>query len=296
MTVPENWERVYIVNYAVNSALREEKFKVGFSSGSDPRLRRLRSAAWAPLLGPRCANRRPLRVAAVETIEGGDRDVGHDMYENNRSRDEDDERVAFSMDERLSPGTPLQLLAVANDCGGFYVMKVSSPFTDGPKVWEVRIVKMCFLPTHDYMIGNIPQGVPIDDLVSHGLVEHQSVEEQNDTRTLRGRPSLLAAAVSKKNFIEDISWSPWNRHVNKGNESSLLTIKRNGVLSMTALQISTEQQNIQCHCSDIKTRKRDLLQPAQRFSLWFHNVNLPALYKAWANRCRLPMIVTSWPT
>ena len=280
MTVPESWERVSIVNHAVNSALREEKCRVGFSNGSDLRLKRIRSAAWAPLLDIKCACRSPLTAAAVGTSDKSDRDAVHGMSGDDWSRDEDVERPASSPDARLSPGTPLQLLAVSNDCGGFYIMKVSSPSIGGPKVWEVRIVKMCSLPTHDYMIRNIPQGVPIDDVVTHGLVEHQITVEQNDTERLRGRPSLLAAAVSKKNFIEDICWSPWKRHINKGYESSLLTVKRNGVLSMTALQVSTEQQNIRCHCSDIKTRRRDLLQPAQRSSLWFHSVNPPALYKA----------------
>ena len=280
MAVPESWERVYIVNYAVKNALREEKYKVGFSNGSGLRLGRIRSAAWAPLLDSKCADQSLVRATAAGPADRGDRDAVHGMNGDDRSRDGDEERLAFSTNGRLSLRKTFQLLAVANDCGGFYIMNLFSPFTDAPEMWEVRVVKMCSLPTQDYMIANVPQGIPIDDLVTNGLVEHQGIEDQNDTKRLNARPSLFAAAVSKKNFIEDICWSPWSRHMNEGYESSLLTIKRNGVLSMIALQISTEQRNIQCHCSDVKTRKRDLLQPAQRSSLWFHNVHLPALCRA----------------
>ena len=278
MTIPESWERVCVVNHAVNAALRHEGFRERFKSVRNLRLRRIRSAAWAPLLGLARANQRDERVANDELRSDAREAAANGV--NGVYSFQDNPVMTSSGDDKLSMPTHIQLLAVANDCGGMYVLKVSSPFQHTSNAWEVTVVEMCSLPTQDDMIENIPQGIPIDDLISHEMVGHQDTEQQTNSRASNARPSLLAAAFAKKNFIEDITWSPWRRDLAGTCEKNILTVRRNGVLSQSNLHAMFGKGIIQCHFSDLMTRKRDLVEAAQRFALWLHEVYLLSSWRA----------------
>jgi len=126
------------------------------------------------------------------------------------------------------------------------------------------------------MIENTPQVLPANGTVCHKLVEHQDIEQQKIQEALNPSPSLLAAAFDQVNFIDDVSWSPWIRDFREVTDHNMLTITRNGVLSQLNFQTNLKQDSIWCFCSDLMTRKQDILEPAQRSTLWFHKVQLPS--------------------
>jgi len=262
MAVPESWERVCLVNDAIKAALREEKFKSRFKSVNSPRLRRIRSAAWAPSRDLVCFDDCGYMIAK----EALQRHSAHS--------DRNGTLETSGADNHLSLSTTQQLLAVANDCGSLYILKVCSPSTGTLNVWEAAVVEMYFLPTHGHMVENTPHILSANDTVYHKLVEHQDIEQQNLHQTLNPSPSLLAAAFDQVNFIDDVSWSPWIRDFREVTDHDMLTITRNGVLSQLNFQTNLKQDSIWCYCSDLMTRKQDILEPAQRSSLWFHKVQL----------------------
>lgn len=266
MAVPESWERVCLVNDAVKAALREEKFKSRFKSVSSLRWRRIRSAAWAPL-------RDLIRFDDSGYMIAKEALQRHGAHSDRKGTLETSGAV-----NHLSLPTTQQLLAVANDCGSLYILKVCSPSTSNLNVWEAAVVEMYFLPTHGHMVSNqlqkLFQALPGDDTVYHRLVEHQDVEQQKIQEALDACPSLLEAAFDQVNFIDDVSWSPWTRDFREVTDHNTLTITRNGVLSQLNFQTRLKQDCIWCYCSDLMTRKQDLLEPAQRSTVWFHRVHL----------------------
>jgi len=268
MAVPESWERVCFVNNAVIAALREEKFKSRFKSASSPRLRRIRSAAWAPM-------RDLVRyddggyMIAKESLE---RHGAHSDRVNGVRSDLD----GAGVENYLSLPTIQQLLAVANDCGSIYILKVCSPSTNTFNAWEAAVVEMYLLPTHGHIKENTPQILAANGTVFHKLIEHQDVEQPKNPEALNASPSLLAAAFDKVNFIDGVSWSPWIRDFRNVTDQNELTITHNGVLSQLNFQTRLKQDSIWCYCSDLMTRKQDILEPAQRSTLWFHRVQLPS--------------------
>jgi len=264
MAVPESWERVCLVNDAIKAALREEKFKSRFKSVSSLRLRRIRSAAWAPL-------RDLVRFDDSGYMIAKEALQRHDAHSDRKGTLE-----ISGADNHLSLPTTQQLLAVANDCGSLYILKVCSPSTGTLNVWEAAVVEMYFVPTHGHMIENTPQVLPANGTVCHKLVEHQDIEQQKIQEALNPSPSLLAAAFDQVNFIDDVSWSPWIRDFREVTDHNMLTITRNGVLSQLNFQTNLKQDSIWCFCSDLMTRKQDILEPAQRSTLWFHKVQLPS--------------------
>lgn len=260
MAVPESWERVCLVNDAIRAALKEEKFKSRFRSVSSPRLCRIRSAAWAPL--------RDL----VRVDDSGYMIAKEDLQRNGAQSDRNGTLETSGAGNHLSLPTMQQLLAVANDCGSLYILKVCSPSTSALDVWEAAVVEMYFLPTHGHMIENIPQDPSTNGMVYHKLVEHEDIEQQKIQEAPKPSPSLLAAAFDEVNFISDVSWSPWTRDSHEVTDHNILTITRNGVLSQLDFETSLKQDSIWCYCSDLKTRKQDMLEPAQRSTRWFHRV------------------------
>lgn len=269
MATPASWERIYVVNNPIKATLSKEHFGARFTDRTNPRLSRVRSAAWAPLLDLSHTSQRDGTTAVGVLTAGSASHATNEVY-----RPGDDDMNEGSVCEWYSLPRPSQLLGIANDCGGIYIVKVSSPFVNSVTAWKITMVETCCLPTQDHMTEVTPRKLPGDDFVYQSMIEHQDVDELNDTRRSTARPSLLTTALASTNFIEVISWSPWRRERGVIRGRNIITIKRNGVLSEIALLVTPEQDRIRCYFSRIRTRKRDMLEAAQRFPLWIHEVCL----------------------
>ena len=275
MAAPESWERVLVVNEAVEAALSEERFKGRVNDASSPRLRRIRSAAWAPSLAFTRQLQGGESTSTATLLDHGNK-YADNMVNGNFST-ADNAMVTLSTERRFLLPTPITLLGVTNDCGDFYILKVSSPFMNASNTWDAGLIEMGSFPTHDTIISNIPPGTSSDDLVSFTILEHQATEDVKDSRAHNTRPSLLAIMLSKKNFIEGIVWSPWKIEDPTGCKKSILTLNRGGVLFDIELTITLERGSIQCSFSLLQTKKRALAEKTRLLPLWLQEVSLPWL-------------------
>lgn len=267
MQLPDSWARVCIVNDAINIALKQERFKSRFQKVNSLRLRRIRAAAWAPLFNL-TVNRRGDRTHEEDTLQSIVADADPSGANGIYHSDTGTTRTSTA-EHDLSLPIMKQMLAVSNDCGGIYILDIFSPFTNTQNIWDACVLEMYLLPTHDFMVQNNPQNTL--SMTYHDLVSHQD-PDQSSSRAFTARPSLLATALDKVNFIEEISWSPWGKD-NNDFRSSILTIKRSGVLSHLVLQAVFEQ-GISVHSTNLRTRKQALLKSADRSAVWLHSVCL----------------------
>ncbi|KAL8829016.1 MAG: hypothetical protein Q9191_002258 [Dirinaria sp. TL-2023a] len=197
----QSWKRVCIVNAAFEIAFGQAKFRSKIKNIRSQELRRVRSVAWAPLLS-----------------------VGEDAHSNAESEKDSVERnddASMNPDGDQASGkcttqTPTssrlvpkqyQLLAAANDCGGVYLLTLSSPFINGSNGWEVEMLEMVALPTQDNMLSDIQSGIPDDGFVSRQNPAILDPGNHTNQKSFNARPSLLALALAKKSFIEDVIWS-----------------------------------------------------------------------------------------
>ena len=264
----ESWKRVCIINDAFEIAFRQERFQSKIENIQDQRLRRARSAAWAPSLNVREGD---IRNEYFET--GGVQGDGESVTTVSGNQISTDCTMQESTLSELLP-TQYQLLAVANDCGGIYILLLSSPFLNNSDEWGVEMLDIVVLPSQDEMILDVQQDVPEDGLVS--LDNTRELDPANKVRqeSSTSRPSLLALVLEKKTFFEDVLWSNWGEGTLRCEKRSVLTAKLNGIQSHLVLSIDCSQAAPRCSFLILSSRKRDRFERAQRSMLWLSAVCL----------------------
>ena len=174
-----------------------------------------------------------------------------------------------SLPAELSLTMENQLLAIANDCGHVYIVSVRSPYTTYSNMWGADMIAQCSIPKPLSLASLVSQGHQDDDYVNTVL---PSVEI-SESRVI-ARPSLLAAAMSKRNYVEDVLWSPWRMEQPGGILAGTLTTRREGIFSHHVCLVGVVDGMIQCRIEDTYVRPSDLRNPCPGVAIWFQSVSL----------------------
>lgn len=270
MKIPASWSRILIVNMAVHRSLEllppnappethSEKLR-------EPRMLRIRCMAWAPLLDLNDAGllNDDLTVNSMDLDK--DQATGHDILAVN-SMDHANLK-AQSLPAEVSLPMETQLLAIANDCGHVYVVRVSSPYTNYSDLWSADMIAQCSIPQPLSLAPLVPQEHQDDDYITTVLPSVQISKSR-----IIARPSLLAMAMSKRNYVEDVLWSPWRMEQSAGMLAGTLTTRREGVFSHHTCLVGAVDGMIQCRIEDTHMRPSDLRNPSPSAAVWFQSVS-----------------------
>lgn len=264
----ESWKRVCIINNVFEIAFRQEGFQSEIKNIQDQRLRRVRSVAWAPSL-----NIREVDIRNENLKTGGSERDGEFVTTLSRNQTSTDCTMQGSTPYELLP-TQYQLLAVANDRGGVYILILSSPFLNGSDGWSVEMLDMVVLPGQDEMISDAQQDGPEDESVSLDNTGLLDPGNQDGQEFFNSRPSLLAVALAKKIFVEDVLWSKWETDTLQCEKRSILIVRRNGIQSHLVITINCIRTAARHSFPKLLSGKRDPFARAQRSMLWLSGVRL----------------------
>ena len=285
----QSWNRVCVVNDAFQIAFQKDKFRSRIENIRSQGLRRVRSVAWAPSLNVDGVEHRHANseIDSIEHDYGAGINVNGDQASVNCT-------TQRSASHHLLP-TNYQLLAAANDLGGIYFLNLSSPFMNGSNGWEIEMLEMVALPNQDDMISDIEHDIPDDGFLSRHNPAILDSGNQNSQKALSVRPSLLAFALAKKSFVEDVLWSNWKPGTLQREERSVLTVRRSGVVSHLVIAINCSQGSVRCDLSKLLTKKRDLLERAQRSMLWSNGVSVLTCHTCVADIYSRRKTILCWP-
>ena len=271
MKMPASWRRILIVNMTVRRSLDRLPPNAPLSTQSeelrDPRMLRIRCMAWAPLLDLNDAGLLNDDLAADRMELDEEQAASHDTL-----AVESDDRSNFeaqSLPAEVSLTMETQLLAIANDCGHVYVVRVSSPYTTYSNVWGADMIVQCSISKSLSLASLVPQEHLDDDYINTLLPSVQISESR-----VIARPSLLAVAMSKRKYVEEVLWSPWRVDQSGGTIAGTLTTRREDVFSHHTCLVGVVDGLIQCRIEDTHMRPSDLQNPSPSAAVWFQSVNL----------------------
>ena len=263
MKNPASWGRVFIINTTVRRSLEllpaNAPSRLQSESLEKPHLLRIRCMAWAPLLDANDV--RPFddssRVSRMEFDQ--DQSTGHDASTVNLE--------AQSLPAEISLTMETQLLAIANDCGQVYVVRVSSPYTNYSNLWGADMIAQYSSPNPPSLASLVSQESQDDDHINTVLPSVQLSESK-----IVARPSLLAVAMSKRNYVEDVLWSPWRTEQSGGMLAGTLTTRREGVFSHHTCLVGVVDGMIECRFEDADMDPSDPQNPGSSAAVWFQSV------------------------
>ena len=223
--------------------------------------------AWAPLLDLNDAGLLNGDLAVDRMELDKDQVTSHDALTVD-SVDPSDLK-AQSLPAEVSLTMETQLLAIANDCGHVYVVRVSSPYTTYSNVWGADMIAQCSISKQLSLASLVPQEHLDDDYIDTILPNVQIPESR-----VIARPSLLAVAMSKRNYVEEVLWSPWRVDQPGGTLAGTLTTRCDDVFSHHTCLVGVVHGLIQCRIEDTHMRPSDLQNPSPSAAVWFQSVSL----------------------
>lgn len=224
---------------------------------------RIHCMAWAPLLD--LNNAKPV---------GNDRtDVDEGRANGQHALKEDSESYALKIAQNLPAEIPLtpevQLLALADDYGKAYVLRVNSPFTNHSHSWGADVLEVCSIPKPRLLTSLVTEKHQLDDYIRTTRSNVQDAESQ-----VNPRPSLLAAAMEERDHVGDMLWSPWRVGPIRGGCSAILTTRRDGALFHSKFFVECVEGTMNCSFEDPVTRIVDPLEPNAGSTIWCQLVSL----------------------
>ena len=227
MAVRTSWERVLIVNHAIRKQLpattSSEPKDDGEESFEPNRLQRLRCMAWAPLLV--CNNAKVQDSHHVaHHVDPSERTPNQENRSQKSSRTQADLTIN-DLPADFALASDAQLLAAADDCGGIYIIQISSPSSYQSDSWGCEVLQYRSFPSglcgaaespqeHRHPNGNLPNKIP---------VAHEAGPQTT------ARPSLLAMAFAGRDYIDTICWSSWRANSSGEEAEATITITNVGV-------------------------------------------------------------------
>ena len=270
MKIPSSWGRVLVINMSMrrslellpansSSRLQSEKLK-------NPQMLRIRCMAWAPLLDLSDAG--PLNDGPTVSPT----ELDKDQSTSNDASTADPMNYTIletqSLPAEVSLTMETQLLAIANDCGLVHVVRVSSPYTSYSNSWGADMIAQCSIPSPFSLASLVSQEQLDDDFITTKLPSDQISESR-----VIARPSLLAAAMSKRNYVEDVLWSPWETEQSGGMIAGSLSTRREGVFSHHTCLVGVIDGIIECRFEDAHIDPPDLRNPGPSAAVWFQSVS-----------------------
>ena len=282
MKIPASWGRVLVINTTVRRSLEllpaNAPLRLHSTKLKEPHMRRFRCMAWAPLLDLNDA--RPLNDGPTVSPMEFDKDqtTSHDTS-TAIPIDHTDLR-SQNLPAEISLTMETQLLAIANDCGHVYVVRVRSPYTNYSNSWGTDMIAQCSVPNPLSLASLVSKEPQDDDYITPVLPSAQISE----TRVI-ARPSLLAMAMSKKKYVEEVLWSPWRMERSGGMLAGTLTAKRDGVFSHHTCLVGVVDGMIECRFEDTHLKHSDLRNSGPSAAVWFQSVSLIYCFMDYTECC-----------
>ena len=270
MAAPASWERVLIINNAVQESIPSVSSSGfcsvnAFSSAEQRRMLRIRCMSWAALLDLNDAT--PLDENDTVDRMNHETDQQNGVHAVEVPFTAQEKRVAEAFLSEMSLKPDIQLLAVTSDCDSVSIVQVHSPHTYQSNSWGAKIVQKRPTPNLRSATATISNKHQQDDNLSGHLLETQETQFR-----AHYRPSLLAAGFQKRNFAEGVLWSPWRvNHSERAMEATVTTIRKY-VATHTRFLVRFVKGNFTCRFADSVTKWRDLLEPVPGVLNWCQSV------------------------
>lgn len=254
-----SWKRVFVINNTVHQSLNLLSPSAASEKCSDKptehRTLRVRCVAWAPLL----------ELNDVKSVPGGQviDPINFNGYPPETNHLNGTLKTAESLPAEVALTPEVQLLAIVNDCGEIYVLRINSPYTYHSNAWGADLIQQCLIPKPSKVVSSIPEKYWNEDYVST-----TSFQVEHSGSQVMSRPSLFADAMAKKDYIEEVLWSTWRADRSGSTYASTLTTRRDSVIYQSTFFIKFTDGTIQCRCEDPKTRVLDLVKPSPSSSIW----------------------------
>ena len=274
MAVASSWERVFIINWiACNRHLPSTLASLRCVNESvdveEQPLLRLRCMAWAPLLN--LDDVKPPRGAHEADHMELDGDQRTKTQVNGLNPPTHTTEFVETFPDEMALTLETQLLAVANDGGNIYIIEIGSTYTGHSQSWSANIVQRITDLDTRRAAAALSDEQHIDAYISTNAFKTQNAQSRDSAR-----PSLLAAAVERKVYVESVLWGPWRINQNSTAEATISTI-RTGVSSHTCLSVRFAESGIAYQLADSLVRVSDLLKPLSGAAIWCQVVSLRLL-------------------
>lgn len=256
-----------IVHQSIDLLSPNVPLETSSDNPSEHRTLRVRCMAWAPLL----------ELDHAKSVQDGqDTDpVNYNEYQPENGHVNGALKTTESLPAEVALTPEVQLLAITNDCGGIYVLRINSPYTHHSNAWGADLIQQCFIPKLPKLVSLIPETYRDEDYISTA-----SFRMENAGYQVISRPSLFADAMAKKAYIEEALWSPWKAERSGSAYTSSLTTKRDSVVHQSTFFVKFADGMIQCRCEDPKARVFDLVDASPSSSVWCQ------LVTHWTSLCK----------
>ena len=265
MKVPASWQRVYVVNNALHYHLTLSSGHGSSWSRSEAfderRMVRVRCMAWAPIVN---LNDENPSEDQTNGQAGPDFDLEHQPA-----------TYSHNFPAQVVLAEEAQLLAIANDCGGVVLLRISSPYTNKSESWGVNLIEQC----SGTDTGVLPSLAPKETLqFGHGsiIVPAESDAEENHP----SRPSLLATAMARRNFVEQLVWGFWASDNSKRTFAIALTMRINRGLSVSIIHIDADKGELRFHTSEPEARRIDTFEQQSGVAICCRSVGFIPIYRS----------------
>ena len=250
---------MFVINNAVHQSLNPLSPNAASETRSvkptEHRTLRVRCMAWAPLL----------EMNDAKAVRGGQviEPMNLNEYQPETDHLNGTLKAAESLPAEIALTPEVQLLAMANNCGDIYVLRINSPYTHHSNAWGADVIQQCLIPKPSKVFSLMPEKYRNEDYVST-----TSFQVEHSGNQVMSRPSLFADAMAKKVYIEEVLWSTWRADQSGSAYAGTLTTKRDSVIYQSTFFIKFTDSIIQCRCEDPKASVLDLVKPSPSSSVW----------------------------